>query len=350
MQNTPDTSSPSDVNGHEATQEPGAPAETGASRAPVKPLIAQSAEVTNITCALANPFPYREISWRVGTISKDSSLGQALPYIDARDVQARLDTVLGIANWTDAYVEVLSAGKLVSVRCKLSVRLDGEWITKEDAAQVDAYNNETSAEMAIKGAYSDALKRAAVKFGVGRYLYSFKAPWVELENERYLPVGFNGLVFMSEHMVPPEELAELKALHAKMADLAIAAMEATPLSTKAPARSEAPARASSNEAGEGGSSGGAVAAEAGNKAAVNNNKPEVAGDVSGSGDAQGTVTTVVDDAKMLADITAKIEKGESLTMLVTYLNGPKARQKLSSTTRDVLLSAVNKKMPAAQTI
>ena len=34
---------------------------------------------------------------------------------------------------------------------------------------------------AEKGALSDALKRAAVRWGIGRYLYDLKAPWIVLE-------------------------------------------------------------------------------------------------------------------------------------------------------------------------
>src|SRR4029077_16180461 len=34
---------------------------------------------------------------------------------------------------------------------------------------------------ADKGALSDAFKRAAVRWGIGRYLYEVKAPWLELD-------------------------------------------------------------------------------------------------------------------------------------------------------------------------
>ncbi len=48
--------------------------------------------------------------------------------------------------------------------CYLSIRCDGEWVTKSDGA------GDTNIE-AEKGGISDALKRAAQKFGIGRYLY-----------------------------------------------------------------------------------------------------------------------------------------------------------------------------------
>ena len=82
-----------------------------------------------------------------------------LAYIDARDVANRLDEVVGIENWQDRYEEV--SGRLM---CYLSIRVEGEWITKADGA------GDTNIE-GEKGGISDALKRAAQKFGVGRYLY-----------------------------------------------------------------------------------------------------------------------------------------------------------------------------------
>jgi hypothetical protein len=41
----------------------------------------------------------------------------------------------------------------------------------------------------LKGGVSDALKRAAVKFGVGRYLYKLGQTWVDLDNNR-IPRGW----------------------------------------------------------------------------------------------------------------------------------------------------------------
>ena len=48
--------------------------------------------------------------------------------------------------------------------CAISIRINNEWVTKWDGAQ------ETAVEP-IKGGFSDAMKRAAVQWGIGRYLY-----------------------------------------------------------------------------------------------------------------------------------------------------------------------------------
>jgi hypothetical protein len=122
--------------------------------------------------ALAAPFRDEQISWRVGSTSeKDGKLsGMALAYIDARDVMDRLDAVCGPAHWQDRYVET-EKGRII---CTLSIRIQGEWIEKSDGAGDSDVESE-------KGAISDALKRAAVKWGIGRYLYDLDSPWVECE-------------------------------------------------------------------------------------------------------------------------------------------------------------------------
>lgn len=124
--------------------------------------------------ALAEPFKPEQVSWRVGSANKEKTKCLALAYIDARDVMERLDSVMGPENWQDRYE--VHGGKTI---CYLSLRINGEWITKADAAG-------DSAVEAEKGAISDAFKRAAVKFGIGRYLYDLGNTWAELEKEKYI--------------------------------------------------------------------------------------------------------------------------------------------------------------------
>ncbi|MBY3073441.1 hypothetical protein HFO71_24310 [Rhizobium laguerreae] len=114
-------------------------------------------------------FPRDAISWRAQSVTKDGTKAMALAYIDARDVMDRLDDVCGSENWQDRY-EFHGTRTI----CYLSIRVDGEWVTKADGAG----DSDVEAE---KGAISDALKRAAVKWGIGRYLYSIVTPWVPCE-------------------------------------------------------------------------------------------------------------------------------------------------------------------------
>lgn len=121
--------------------------------------------------ALKRPFPVKQISWRVGATSKDKEnpKGIALAYIDARDVMQRLDDVFGPLGWQNRYSH--AEGKTI---CEIGVFVNGAWIWRAGGA------GDTDIE-AEKGAISDAFKRAAVLFGIGRYLYNLPNVWVEID-------------------------------------------------------------------------------------------------------------------------------------------------------------------------
>lgn len=120
---------------------------------------------------LSAPFPADAIHWRAQSVTdKNGGAALALAYLDARDVMDRLDHAAGPENWQDAYQET-AKGRLI---CTLSVRVNGEWISKSDGAG----NTDVEGD---KGAISDALKRAAVKWGIGRYLYDLENVWAPCE-------------------------------------------------------------------------------------------------------------------------------------------------------------------------
>jgi len=126
--------------------------------------------------------PFKQHKWRKGYKG-----GKDLVYIDARDVMNRLDEVFDIDGWQTHYENL--GGRMI---CKLSCRIGDKWVTKSDGA------GDTDIE-GDKGGISDALKRAGVLWGIGRYLYypgSFDnnrnpAPWatpegyMKLMTERY---------------------------------------------------------------------------------------------------------------------------------------------------------------------
>lgn len=122
---------------------------------------------------LSLEFPREDVHWRVqGTPyernGKHSAM--ALAYIDARDVMDRLDGVCGPENWQDEYT-VSPTGLTI---CRIGIRVGDQWVWKSDGA------GETAVEKQ-KGGISDALKRAAVHWGIGRYLYRLDSPWVQCE-------------------------------------------------------------------------------------------------------------------------------------------------------------------------
>lgn len=128
-----------------------------------------------IAAALAAPFPPEAVDWKPQNVRGTRAL--AVPYIDARTVQARLDDVLGVAGWKDGY-QVLPDGSVV---CRLKVRVGGEWITRADVGGQSDQNDEGDRR---KAAFSDALTRAAVKFGVGRYIYWLPLQWLGYDPQR----------------------------------------------------------------------------------------------------------------------------------------------------------------------
>ena len=112
--------------------------------------------------ALAAPFTPEEVRTR-------PQGSRQLQYITARNVMNRLDDVLGPANWWDDYVPLEN-----SVICRLTIRLpDGSTLTKSDAG---GYAGMADSGDDDKSGFSDAFKRAAVKFGIGRYLYRDGVP------------------------------------------------------------------------------------------------------------------------------------------------------------------------------
>lgn len=130
-------------------------------------------EWADISKALAAPFDVRELKWRAeGKPYQDSKTQEwktlAVVYVDARVVQDRLDEALGPGNWQNHY----AAGPNGGVLAGISVRIDGEWITKWDGGENTNFS-------AVKGGLSDAFKRAAVCWGVGRYLYRSKRQFVK---------------------------------------------------------------------------------------------------------------------------------------------------------------------------
>ena len=70
---------------------------------------------------LEEPFHVSQIHWRPGSVSGNK--GMALAYITARDVEERLDKVVGRANWQSDYP--WSDGKKLHCRIGIHVYTTG---------------------------------------------------------------------------------------------------------------------------------------------------------------------------------------------------------------------------------
>lgn len=132
----------------------------------------QPPEIAAIQAALSDPFDPKEVKFKPQMVKNNRAL--AMAYIDARLIQDRLDDVLGVANWQDKY-DFLPDGSVV---CRLCLKFGDRWITKID---VGSPSEQPDSGDRVKAAVSDALKRAAVKFGIGRYLYRLPAQWVDYD-------------------------------------------------------------------------------------------------------------------------------------------------------------------------
>jgi hypothetical protein len=127
---------------------------------------------------LAEPFEPDEVKWKAQVARGNRAL--AVAYVDARVVEDRLDDVFGVEGWQDSY-RVLPNNSVV---CTLKVKVGDQWITKEDVGSQSEQPDEGDR---MKSAFSDALKRAAVKLGIGRYLYRLPQQWVDYDaNTRQL--------------------------------------------------------------------------------------------------------------------------------------------------------------------
>jgi hypothetical protein len=124
--------------------------------------------------ALSAPFDPFAIHWKAQAVSGNRAL--AVAYLDARAVMDRLDSVCGL-DWSDKY-EVLADG---SVLCRLEIVVDGRTVQRSD---VGSPSEQPDSGDRMKAAVSDALKRAAIKFGIGRYLYRLPKQWVDYDPQK----------------------------------------------------------------------------------------------------------------------------------------------------------------------
>ena len=132
-------------------------------------------KMNDILTKLAAPFHPSRITWKpqATTGKKDKAL--AVAYADARAYQNRLDEVCGL-DWSVSYTPW-------GDRIICHVTING--ITRSSTGEADSQSERS--EIAGTAAESQAFKRACAMFGLGRYLYSLPALWVEYDaaNQRF---------------------------------------------------------------------------------------------------------------------------------------------------------------------
>ncbi len=129
------------------------------------------------TKLLQEPFNPDRLKWRVGSVAKSGKRCTLLCYLDARDIDRRMNEVFGLSGWQVRFPEKGNTSS--RIWCEISIRDgfngsgDPIWIIKEDAGKESQIESE-------KGGVSDAKKRTAVVLGIGSYLYSLDSGWIDI--------------------------------------------------------------------------------------------------------------------------------------------------------------------------
>lgn len=139
--------------------------------------------IETIRNELTKPFTENEIKFRVGETGYKFNKPYILllAYVDSRDIEDRLDNVLGFENWEDKYIPISYQDKKnISVSgyiCELTINIDGKKVTKSNSAEMTNFEG-------LKGGCSKALVRTASRFGIGRHLYDFKNIYAEISDKK----------------------------------------------------------------------------------------------------------------------------------------------------------------------
>jgi hypothetical protein len=116
---------------------------------------------------LSQPFDSKTIGIKVNSFSKDRTKAMLVCYLQHTDVYGRLDSV--DPDWSCETTWEMTRGEHVYVQVKLTVK----GVSRENVGDGEDH----------KSATSDALKRAAMLFGIGRYLYDAETVWVPYNDQ-----------------------------------------------------------------------------------------------------------------------------------------------------------------------
>lgn len=127
---------------------------------------------------LSEPFTPDKLSWRPGSVTRDKQKVQAIPYIDAKHIMYRLDDTLGPFNWqTGLHVESGVTIKGLAIQHPEN----GEWIWRWEPGHFEAKSDYDAERIGVLGSATVGLRRVAAEWGIGRYIYFMKVPWVKAE-------------------------------------------------------------------------------------------------------------------------------------------------------------------------
>ena len=126
-----------------------------------------------LRAVLSAPFSSSDIEWRVSATNAEKTKGLAVPYVTNRAIQNRLDDTVGIDGWYNDFRPWKNGSAQL---CGISIFFPqlNQYLTKWDGADDSEFES-------VKGGLSDSMKRAAVEWSIGRYLYGMTQVWVTIQ-------------------------------------------------------------------------------------------------------------------------------------------------------------------------
>lgn len=134
-----------------------------------------------VTGILREPFGTEALQKRVLNKNGEKTKAKMAYYIDTRALNERLDQVAGPNNWSTRIHEIKDCGDRIIVVANLTLGCGG--VDREDAGEelkmTEKWDKVAKAmvpatnELCVMKGGPQAIKRAAVQFGVGAYLYEF---------------------------------------------------------------------------------------------------------------------------------------------------------------------------------
>lgn len=143
-------------------------------------------EISQIIKECRQPFPGSRVDWKIQTTSKTKPSALVVAFTDARDISERLNSVCP-DQWSTRFAPIVQDKEIKAVECTLTVRDEKKAVSRSDVGIGDIDDEHMQA--GLKTLYSDALKRAAVHFGINSCLYELPTIWLHGDEDLWIPEG-----------------------------------------------------------------------------------------------------------------------------------------------------------------
>jgi hypothetical protein len=147
---------------------------------------------------LKAPFKAEDIAWKPQTVNYSSKTALAVAFADPRCYTDRLNEVFGVGGWQDSYHFIATPfNKFIKGKkawkenpATEDKQIPGNKVVCVATIQIPEYNivisstgdSDSSDENAATSAEAQAFKRAAMKLGLGRYLYELPKVTARYDN------------------------------------------------------------------------------------------------------------------------------------------------------------------------